>query len=448
MGANEQQSDDHRWKNMGNVEVLKRWAQQLKALKEGGVVEQWELAGRFVMLVHPVESCRIRLLELVATEAGFGFVIGDGDVLVEKVLSDEPYIENGATLVYVPQGKWSVASDGDEAALDSLDLFRRKLGDYLNRYSSQTKTIFVTSGDSYSDLNVELRTAGSIDRRFLIPRPSFADIGNSFLDLVGRSLCTNSLLDCPERVGMLLALEFDDERRQGLVALCMRRKAREEARGLSYEDLLHVGVRGSGEIDLVPEQDEKMLKRVAIHEAGHALIAYFDSDGLNVPDYVTVLPGHQFLGVSADSYSYMGAIHGKHTYEDSRHKIRVLLAGRAAESLVLGRTSVGTFGAKTDLINASNIAKELMGSCGFSEDIDFVDCASKNLLVPDGEPSQSEQVHIEGLARQYLAYQYERVEEIFQTTSGLLMELSEQLMRKQVLFQSDLKNILTLNFEG
>ena len=87
-------------------------------------------------------------------------MIGDGGVLIEKVLSDEPYIENGAALVYVPQGKWSAVSDGDEAELHSLQLFRRKLGDYLNRYSRQTNTVFVTSGDSYSDLNVELRTAG------------------------------------------------------------------------------------------------------------------------------------------------------------------------------------------------------------------------------------------------------------------------------------------------
>lgn len=447
MSVNEQQSEDHRWKNMGNVAVLKKWAQQLKSLKEAGDLEQWELAGRFVMLVHPVESSRIRLLELVANEAGFEFVIGEGDVLVEKVLSNEPYIEEGAALVYVPQGKWSSGHNDDGAALDSLPLFRKNLGDYLNRYASQTKIVFVTAGDSYSDLNIELRTAGSIDRRFLIPRPSFVEIGNSFLDLVGRNLCANSLLHFPERVGMLLELEFDDERRQGLVALCMRRMAREEARVLTYEDLLYVGVRGSGEADLVPERDEKMLKRVAIHEAGHALIAYFDSGGLNVPDYVTVLPGHQFMGVSADSYGHMGAIHGKHTYEDSRHKIRVLLAGRAAESLVLGRTKVGTFGAKSDLINASNIAKELMSSCGFSDDIDFVDCASRNLLVPDEEPSQSEQAHIEGLARKYLAFQYEQVEKILQTTSGLLIELSEQLMRKQVLFQSDVKKVLTFNFE-
>ena len=447
MNHKEQQGAEDCWKNMGNVEVLKKWAQQLKALKEAGGAEQWELIGRFVMLVHPIESNRLRLLELLAHESGFKFITGDGDVLVKKVLSDEPYIVNGAALVYVPQGKWSAVSDSDEPALDSLRLFRRKLGDYLNRYSSQTNTIFVTAGDSYSDLNVELRTAGAIDRRFLIPRPSFADIGNSFLDLVGRSLCANSLIKFPERVGMLLAIEFDDERRQGLVALSMRRIARDTSRRLTYEDLLHVGVRGSGEIDLVRERDEKMLKRVAIHEAGHALIAYFDSDGLNVPDYVTVLPGHQFMGVSADSYGYMGAIHGKHTYEDSRHKIRVLLAGRAAESLVLGRTKVGTFGAKSDLINASNIAKELMGSCGFSDDIDFVDCASRNLLVHDDEPSQSEQARTEGLARKYLAYQYKQVEKILQTTSELLVELSEQLIRKQVLFQGDVKNILTLNFE-
>ena len=106
--------------------------------------------------------------------------------------------------------------------------------------------------------------------------------------------------------------------------------------------------------------------------------------------------------------------------------------------------AIRAFGARSDLINASSIAKELMGSCDFSDDIDFVDCSSRNLLVSDGELTCSEQSHIEGMARKYLAYQYEHVEKTLQTMSGLLVMLSEKLVKKQVLVQREVKNVLEL----
>ena len=345
MQVDSQKTGDHAWSGMGNTLVLRKWAQQLRTLREKDADDTlWEITGRFVMLVHPNKSHQIKLLKLAAVQAGFEFKEADGDRLVEMVLADEEYEENGPALVYIPQGQWSDASELIGQELKDRNRFHANLGAYLKRFATSKKLVFATAGESYGDINSALRSAGAIDRRFLIPRPSFSEIGDSFIDLVGRSRCDESLLDSPDKVGMLLTIEFDDERRQGLVALGMRRMGYEESRKLCFDDLVHFAVRGSGDADLVPEQDENMLKRVAVHESGHALMSYLDSGGMNVPDYITVLPGHQFRGASADSYLYMGEIHGKHSYEDSRHKIRVLLAGRAAESIVLGRTKVGTFG--------------------------------------------------------------------------------------------------------
>ncbi|BBU68416.1 ATP-dependent zinc metalloprotease FtsH [Fluviibacter phosphoraccumulans] len=444
MQGNLQLSNPHDWMNMGNVAVLQKWARQLKSLRDCVYDDgQWEMVGRFVMLVHPIKQYQVRLLKLVAEEAGYEFIEIDGASLIENVLADREFPVDAPALVYVPQGEWSALNDQGGVGSEKLAEFYEKLCVYLKRFASPRQIVLATTGVSYSEINSALRSVGCVDRRFIIPRPSFAEMGNAFIELVGRKRCANSLLDNPDRVGMLLSVEFEDQRRQGLLALGMQRAAHDQSRQLTYDDLVHFGVRGSADIDLVPERDDNMLKRVAIHEAGHALVAYFDSNGANVPDYITVLPGRGFRGVSVDSYAYMGEIHGKHSYEDSRHKIRVLLAGRAAESMVLGRTKIGTFGSRSDLINASAVAKELVGLCGFSDDIDFVDCTSKNLLVTEEDASPSEQSHVEGMARKYLAYQYEHVEKILQTTSGLLIQLSEELIKKQVLLQREVKQILT-----
>lgn len=431
---------------MGNVLVLQKWAQQLKAARDAVYDDQqWAMLGRFVMLEHPYKSSQLKLLELVAEEASFEFLQEDGESFVDMVLGDKEYPVEGPALVYLPQGKWSAEQEQEGENSKEISLFQRKLGDYLKRFASPQKIVFVTSGESYGEISTQLRTTGVLDRRFLVPRPSYAEIGNYFVEHVGRSLCDESLLENVDRAGVLLTVEFEDERRQGLAALGMQRIAYNESRKVTYDDLVHFGVRGSADIDLVPEVDETLLKRVAIHEAGHAIVAYLDSERTNIPEYISVLPGHQFRGVSVESYAHTGNVYGKQTYQDLRHKIRVLLAGRAAETLVLGRTKVGAYGSKSDLISASALAMDLVGSCGFSNDIDFVDCSSRNLLVLESDLSQTEQSRIEKMARKYLAYQYEKVEGLLGVGAGPLMMLSDNLIKKQVIFQREFEDVLTYN---
>lgn len=142
----------------------------------------------------------------------------------------------------------------------------------------------------------------------------------------------------------------------------------------------------------------------------------------------------------ADLGGYMESLHGKYTYEDSRHKIRSTLAGRAAETVVFGSTNVESFGARTDLVNASTWAKELVGACGFPADIDTTSCVGSNLLVTDEEPTASEQAHVETLARQYLKAQFEYVTTLLVANRSLLDFIVAKLMKTPVLFHEDLLN--------
>lgn len=431
------------WKNKGNVAVLRQWARELEMLNYcEWNAERWRMAGRFAMVVHPQKMNRLEMLRLVAEESNVEFLETDPDTFVATVMGDASYVIKRPTMIYVPQGEWSAHPDEGKSVSQEIATFHERAKEYLQGLSPSDKVVFVTVGDAYTEINPVLRSAGCIDRRFVIGRPALPQIGDHFIELIGRQKCDSTLLDYPEKVGKLIDEEFESERQQGLVALGMQRVAFRENRKLSYDDLVNFGVRGSGESDMVTEQDTRMLKRVAVHEAGHALMCVIDSGGINIPDYVSVIPGHQFRGISVDSYGYLGDIHGKYCYEDSRHKVRALLAGRVAESIVFGKTKVGTFGARSDLMTASSIAKELVGLCGFPVDIDEGGSFTSNLLVPDGEPTASEQAHIENQARKYLSNQYSYVEQILQVNRMLLVDLSERLMEKQVILHREVAELI------
>lgn len=422
---------------------MRKWAKELKDMQGSTCAPNlWRMVGRFVMVAYPIQGKRKALIDLVAKEAGLEFLEMESSELIELVMRGQAPSIKKPTLAFIEMGPWSKNTVDNEAVSPEIPEFRSKLGTYLASLDPECKLVFVTTGESYDELDPTLRKAGCIDRRLIIPKPTLVEAGNAFIDLVGREKCGESLLDNPAKVGKLIYEEFDNERRQGLIALAMERVAYRERRQVKFSDLVHFAIHGSGEGEPTPEINKEMLRRVAVHEAGHAMVCLLDSNGRNIPDYISVVPGHQFSGVVADSYGYMESLHGKYTYEDSRHKIRSTLAGRAAEAVVFGPTKVGSFGARADLVNASTWAKELVGACGFPKDIDTAPCISSNLLVIDEEPSASEKVHAETLAREYLKIQFEHVTRLIAENRSILDLIVGKLMEKSVMFYEDLLDAL------
>ncbi|MBW2524981.1 MAG: ATP-dependent zinc metalloprotease FtsH [Deltaproteobacteria bacterium] len=104
--------------------------------------------------------------------------------------------------------------------------------------------------------------------------------------------------------------------------------------------------------------DEK--QRVAVHEAGHAVVAHLLEPSSPLRR-VSIIPRGNALGATqqllrADSHL--------HTRSELSAKLAVLLGGYAAEKLVLGEVSTG---AENDLRQASSIAQRMVGQLGMSE---------------------------------------------------------------------------------
>ncbi len=115
---------------------------------------------------------------------------------------------------------------------------------------------------------------------------------------------------------------------------------------------------------LAIQPDER--HRLAVHEAGHTAAAYYNPGG--DPIYkVTIIPRGRSLGST-----HMLPAHDRHTLSEAylRAQLVTLLAGRAAEKLLLGSVSSG---ADDDIRRATALARSMVARWGMDPDIGPVD---------------------------------------------------------------------------
>jgi len=109
---------------------------------------------------------------------------------------------------------------------------------------------------------------------------------------------------------------------------------------------------GSPTASLQRAMSDSLRRRVAIHEAGHALVGW--KTGMGTLDGVTIVPRSRALGVTLLTQESEDILF---TRSELRARISTFLAGRAAELLVLGEASTG---ASNDLERASAIALSMV----------------------------------------------------------------------------------------
>ncbi len=431
------------WKEFGRVGKIQSWVEELNKLKESQPsANDWRLIGRAIVICHPVEELRTPLVQQIAHEAGYEYVAISGEAFFEWVHEKKAVPYDKPVIIHVAQHVWSRKIEDDKTAAEELvDFQTNEVPKYLASLPDDQAVVFVVTGKSYADLVPQLRSVGAFDRRFDVAEFTMEEVGTWFLAQIGSELCDDSMLVDLGKIGRLVNDEFDDRRRQRLIALHLQRLAHRECRKLCFDDLVYFAVHGGSEIEHAPEEDAAMLHRIAVHEAGHALVSILDSNGRNIPDFASIVSSGHFKGVVTDSYAYSYSLTGRYTYEDSRHKIRVQLAGRVAEAVALGPTHVGTFAARTDLRNATIWAKELVGLYGFSAEQENPDAIRDNLAVIEDEASASEAAHIEQQTRVFLKRQYEAVEAILIKHRQLLDLITCNLLEQHVLNQASLGSI-------
>ena len=108
------------------------------------------------------------------------------------------------------------------------------------------------------------------------------------------------------------------------------------------------------------EWSEEYYKNVAIHESGHAYIAYLSGEK---PTYMTIVSRGNFGGYMSRSFESKPSF----TKEELVWQIRCALAGRAAEEVFCGKSAAANTGAASDLQMATKYALQMICEYGMAE---------------------------------------------------------------------------------
>ncbi|MGL5716671.1 MAG: ATP-dependent metallopeptidase FtsH/Yme1/Tma family protein [Paraclostridium sp.] len=176
-------------------------------------------------------------------------------------------------------------------------------------------------------------------------------------------------------------------------------------------------------------KNSKLIERekriVSYHEAGHALVS--NTLGINPIQKVSIIPRGQALGYvlqlpDEDRYIY--------TKDELVGKIKILLAGKAAEEIIFGHKSTG---AKDDLKKVTDIATQMVCDYGMSN-LGFmtIDNNQKNFL--------SKKVQEE--ANSIITSCYEETLNLLNSNLNDLHLVSQHLYDKETMTHEELKDII------
>jgi len=186
---------------------------------------------------------------------------------------------------------------------------------------------------------------------------------------------------------------------------------------------------------LISPEEKKI---VAYHEAGHAVAGWF-LEHANPLVKVTIVP----RGVAALGYAqYLPKEQFLYRTEQLIDEMCVTLGGRVAEDIIFGKISTG---AQNDLERITKLAYSMVTVYGMNDklgNVSFYDSKGGdgyNFNKPYSEQTARE---IDEEARNIIASAYEKTRALLSDKQDKLEILAQELLVKEVLFQSDLERLI------
>jgi cell division protease FtsH len=237
----------------------------------------------------------------------------------------------------------------------------------MDGFSSKEGVIVLAATNQPDVLDKALLRPGRFDRRVVVNLPDKTG-REAILKVHTRNVPLDKDADLQIIASTTPGLSGADLRNLVNEAALLAARRDQEAVSLKdFMDALEKIVLGPERPILLSQEDRK---RIAYHEAGHAIL------GLVVPgadpvNRVTIVPRGQALGVTyqrpeTDRYNY--------SEEYLRARIIGILGGRSAEEVVFGNR---TTGAENDIEQATQIARGMVTRWGMSDALGMIQLAPK-----------------------------------------------------------------------
>ncbi|MDX5338498.1 MAG: ATP-dependent zinc metalloprotease FtsH [Cyclobacteriaceae bacterium] len=202
-----------------------------------------------------------------------------------------------------------------------------------------------------------------------------------------------------------------------------------------FQDAIDRVIGGLEKKNKIISPEEKKI--VAYHEAGHAVAGWFleHADPLVK---VSIVP----RGVAALGYAqYLPKEQFLYQTEQLIDEMCMTLGGRAAEEIVFGKISTG---ALSDLERITKMAYSIVSVYGMNEklgNVSFYDSKSDGYKMTKPYSEATAEM-IDQEVSKLIQFAYERTLELLKKHRNELETLANELLEKEILFQSDLEKLI------
>ncbi len=420
------------------------------------------LGGRIpkgVLLVGPPGTGKTLLAKAIAGEAGVPFFSLSGSDFVEM------FVGVGAARVR-DMFQQATAKAPCIIFIDELDaLGKSRAGNVVGSHDEREQTlnallvemdgfdanagvIVVAATNRPETLDPALLRPGRFDRNVLVDRPDKQG-REDILKVHVKHVKLGPAVDLkqiatitPGFVGADLANLVNE------AALLAARKGKSSVEQDEFNDGVERVTAGLEKKKRVMNEDEK--RRVAYHEAGHALVAYSlpDTDPVHK---VSIIP----RGVAALGYTMQRPEDDRYlmTQRELEAQIQVLLAGTLTEELVFRDISTG---AQNDLERATGIARAMIMDYGMSRlgRINFRESNRSPFLMGAGgdgysrEYSEQTAREIDQEVRRIIDESISKTRIILSERRAALESITQRLIEVEVVDSVDLKRLIEATLEG
>jgi len=401
-----------------------------------------------VMLVGPPGTGKTLLAKAVAGEAKVPFFSISGSEFVEMFVGVgasrvrdlfRQAKEKAPCIIFIDEIDAVGRSRGKGAFLtganDERESTLNQLLTEMDGFGTNSGVIVLAASNRADMLDPALLRPGRFDRHIYLELPNLNE-REAIFKVHMRPLVTDNSIDMhflaaqtPGFSGADIANICNE------AALFAARKKKSEIGRQDFMDAIDRVIAGLEKKSKIISPEEK--KRIAFHEAGHAVVSWLLKN-VDPLIKVSIIPRGKSLGAAW----YLPEEKQLRTESAFLEHLCATLGGRAAENVVFGEVSSG---ALDDLEKVTNEAYMMVAYFGFDKKLgntSYYDSTGQRDLSIQKPYSEETGKMIDEQVRKLVDSAYVQAKELLMQNRPLLDRVAEALQTKEVIYKEDLEDIL------